>query len=161
LEPPAPRTPMMIVGEITDRAALDMIETVLRLWRETQQQQATMDGQSAMRADQTERPPMSDGRVLSDLSATHPPTSDRITRTTERTTAASRVKYSIPQVLNGRTLKLKNPTPGMIRVVDFLRQHPGSRVLDVMDGTRLSRNTIANILTQLNSQGALEKSSVI
>lgn len=88
-----------------------------------------------------------------------PPRRDRRNqeRQTRRLAQPPRLRYSVKAVRDGQTLNIKNATPATLKLVDYLRQHPGQLQTEIAEGTHMSKNTIANQLSLLSKHGALIK----
>ncbi len=137
--------PLMLLGagqSLDPEQAIDLIAAILRMVR------SPSDGAS----DDPQSITAIDGVSMQDGTAKD---SGRLVSRASNTAPVSRVAYSLKGVRDGQTLRLDRPTPGMVKVVDFLRKNPKATLREVMDETKLSRNTVANLFTSLRKQKLL------
>lgn len=137
----SPSFPLLIAPGGTVLSADDtvnLIETVLKVYREGQAQSPVPAVPRARRASLR----ASDGPAVVPKEPL-PPASDR-----------SRKRYTLT-VSDGRTLQLVKPTPAMTNTVDYIRKHPGATIQDIVQGTKLRKTTVANLLYELRKQNVL------
>lgn len=150
--PSGPSTAAVLLssGVLDEAGALEMIETVIRIYREHKQTNAPVPPSGTFH------------RRSSDFTA---PTLDgSYARTSDRSTPSKRelrprTTYAL-NVKDGRTLNLQSPTPAMVKIVDALRAHGALTLQQLFVATQLQRSTISNILTILNKQHVLSKSEI-
>jgi predicted HTH transcriptional regulator len=120
---------------MTADIALELIEGILRLYREEHMVTTIDDG----------------GNVSERLESSRPPASDR--------SLPARAKYSL-QVGNGNVLNQPHATPSQVKILECLKGKRDVTMKQLVEGTGLQASTISNYLVILRKQGILRSDAI-